>query len=122
MITNRGMLIRALILIGLAILIFVLCLTFLHYDFLSSGLWWTLFFLLGLSEFVYIFGHLGHGMLSPKLELFGFIAASITVILSFVFFWWQGGAGMVVAVIIWILLSSPIVAVVRNWLSSKTIK
>ena len=113
-----GMLIRALILIGLAILIFVLCLTFLHYDFLSSGLWWTLFFLLGLSEFVDIFGHLGHGMLSPKLELFGFIAASIIVILSFVFFWWQGGVGMIVAFLIWLIFLNPIVNLVFMFMNS----
>jgi len=113
-----GMLIRALILISLAILIFILCLTFLHFDFLSSGLWWTLFFLLGLSEFVYIFGHLGRGILSPKLQLSGFAAASIVVIFSFVFFWWQGGVGMIVAFLIWLIFLNPIVNLVFMLMNS----
>ena len=106
------MFIRGLTLIGLAILIFVLCVTFLHFDFLSSGLWWTLFFLLGISTFVAVFGGSGHGTLSPTLYLFGFIAVFITVILSFIFFWWQGGVGMVVASLIWMMFLIPIVHLV----------
>jgi F0F1-type ATP synthase membrane subunit a len=112
------MFIRGLTLIGLAILIFVLCVAFLHFDFLSSGLWWTLFFLLGISEFVAVFGRSGHGTLSLTLNLFGNIAAFITVILSFIFFWWQGGVGMVVAWLIWMMFLIPIVGLVFMFMNS----
>ena len=103
------MVIRGLALIGLPILIFVLCLTFLHFDFFSSGLWWMLFFLLGISQFVFAFGKLGRGTLSPTLTYLGWIVVFTVGILSFVFFWWQGGVAMIVAGFLWMMFLTPIV-------------
>jgi len=113
------MLFRSLILIGLAVLIFVLCLLFLHFEFLSSGLWWTLFSLLGLATFTAILGRQGQGSMSPMINMIGIIAQCIIATLSFIFFWWQGGVAMIVAWILWTMFLSPITALIIGSLSSR---
>lgn len=109
-----GVSIRGLSLIGLAILIFVLCLNFLHFEFLSSGLWWTLFCLMGLSTFISVFGRHGQGTLSPTINLIGNIAGFIIDIISFIFFWWQGGVAMIVAFLLWTMFVVPVSSLIHG--------
>ena len=106
--------IRCLITIAFSIIVFILCYSFLHFEFYSSGLWWTLFFLLGLAEFTAIFGRQGAGTISPLLNLIGNLAGFIIVILSFIFFWWQGGVGMLVASLLWLMFMGSISLIIHG--------
>lgn len=103
------MLLRAIIVIGLSVLIFVLCFTLLYFDFYASKLWWVLFFLLGLFEFVAIFGRSGRGVYSPHINMTGNILVFLVIVLSFIFFWWQGGVGMIIAWILWTMFCTPLI-------------
>jgi len=99
--------------------IFIICITFLHFDFLKSPFWWCLFFLAGLSIFLESFGTRempynkdaarawaraglkGYGGPGPIMLALGKVIGPITIILAFIFFWWQGGVAIIISCIIW---------------------
>ena len=81
--------------------IFVVCVIFLHFNFLTSPLWWCFFFLEGLAIFLISLGVRGHRINNPVIWLVVECMVPITTILSFIFFWWQGGVAIIISCIIW---------------------
>jgi lipopolysaccharide export LptBFGC system permease protein LptF len=73
-------------------------------DFLSSGLFWLFFALIGIFSFIYQFGRGGRGTLSPLIMKIGGLALIMITILSFVFMWWQGGVAILASWIIWAII------------------
>jgi hypothetical protein len=89
-------------------------------DFLSSGLFWLFFALVGVSLIIYEIGHSGRDTLRPALSLLfiatGGIASMIVLILSFIFMWWLGGVAILVSGFIWVIIASIVGNIVRGFL------
>ena len=90
--------------------ILIVCIIFLHFDFLKSGLWWVLFSLVGLSEFLALLGRKGIGQ--RALQPLGDICGLVVTILSFICFWWQGGVAIIVSWIIWLMFLMPLIDII----------
>lgn len=72
--------------------------------FLSNGLFWLLFFLLGFSLFIALYGRHSRGFFSPLMMHLGSGGVLIIVVLSFIFMWWQGGVAILVSWVIWAMV------------------
>jgi hypothetical protein len=98
--------VRGLAVMGMAVLIFISCVTFIQADFMFSPVWWILFFSLGISEFISLLGLYSN---NSQLNFIGTLAMSIIIAFSFIYFWWQGGAGMLLGFFLWVMFLTPLV-------------
>ncbi len=74
-------------------------------DFLSSGLFWLFFALVGVFWVIHEFAHGGRDTLSLLINAIDTIAFCIVLILSFIFMWWQGGVAILVSGFIWAIIT-----------------
>jgi len=89
-------------------------------DFLSNGLFWLFFALIGVFMFMFEFGYSGRGILKYSLcqlaMTVGGLALNIIVILSLIFMWWKGGVAIIVSTFIWMIIAFIVGNIVRDHL------